>query len=527
MRYYQLLLLTFMLVLIACTKEEQVPEVKKEKPNRIVLIFNKPVKNGFYSFPGTEGAQGRTEGGDEIQFIDDNYMRQRLAFKIGAASDTVVIQSKRDIVEVLLMYKGLDDLNYLFENGDSVIFDYDGIKPSARILNRPEASIVTNFSLYVRDSILTDDYPAVDIAIQPMTTWRKHKDSGLSFKALDEKIKNDALANIRTEFTRQYDLLDKLKEENNLDSLRYNIRRQNLLRNLQIARFRLGYTRSGSELSPTPTIDKALSDFENRFPDMDMARSDSFLYHHAYVKYLGVSVHQLYLKQVDMMSQQTRGGGGSTLNKLQQYDTIRNNAYMSDLEKKVMQYETMNAMLSQPNFFSIADRLKYLTRFRNDFQDSAMVQDLITRYDIKFEIEDKVMLEGTNGEITSLEELVATQKGNVIYVDFWASWCAPCIREMPNSKQLQADLKEQKITYLYISSDRKAKPWKASMKKHELDQGLHYRITNANTSKGLEDMRIMFIPRYMIFDTEGKLVNEDAPRPSETSILKAELARYL
>ena len=65
------------------------------------------------------------------------------------------------------------------------------------------------------------------------------------------------------------------------------------------------------------------------------------------------------------------------------------------------------------------------------------------------------------------------------------------------------------------------------MEKHDLNEGLHYRITNASTSQGLEDLQIMFIPRYIIYDRTGKLVDKDTYRPSESDALKAELSKYL
>ncbi len=329
------------------------------------------------------------------------------------------------------------------------------------------------------------------------------------------------------ETPRYYDVLDRWKAAGLISEEQYRFRLENIARTLQTSDVSLNRPDLEKKSIAGTNIQKALEDFQRRYPDIELERNDSMLYNSAYLRYLSTAIAMRYHGKIEMISREGRGAGAKTLNHLQRYDSVRVTDFMSPLEKKITQFNTMNAMLSQPNFFSIANRLKYLTRFRNDFQDSAMVQSLITRYDIKFEIEDQVMLEGTDGETTSLEELVAMHKGNVIYVDFWASWCGPCIREMPNSKQLQADLKGQNITYLYISSDRKAKPWKASMEKHELNTGLHYRITNANTSKGLEDMKIMFIPRYMIYDTEGNLVNEDAPRPGKVDLLKVEFARYL
>lgn len=527
MRYY-LLLFALLLGIMACTKEEQVSEVEKEKPNQIVLIFNKPVKNGFAINPETgKASHGRTNQGDEIQIIDDNYMAHRLTFEEGAEYDTVIIKSRRDLVEMKLMYKGIDDLTYLFENGDSVLFTYEGIKPTAEILNREVPSEVVNFSLFIRDSLAFSDHLAITLLQNPLIKMRELNRSKMSFDEFFAKLDAESSAMVVEETPLYYDLLDQWKTEGLIDENQYRFRLENIVRTMQISDVSLNRPDMEKQSVAGDNIKKALEDFKTRYPDIDVERSDSLLYNSVYQRYLATAIAMQYRGKIEMISREGRGAGARTLNHLQRYDSIRNTSFMSPLEKKLIQYQTMNAMLSQPGFFSIANRLKYLTRFRNDFQDSAMVQDLVTRYDIKFEIEDEVMLEGTNGEIISLNELVAAHKGNVIYVDFWASWCGPCIKEMPNSKKLQTDLEGKKIKYLYISSDRKDKPWKASMKKHQLDQGLHYRITNANTSKGLEDMRIMFIPRYMIYDTNGELVNEDAPRPGEIDKLSALFAQYL
>jgi hypothetical protein len=103
MRYLFLPLLTKLMATMACTKE-QVSEVEKEKSNQIVLIFNKPVKNGFAINPETgKKSHGRTNQGDEIQITDDHHISRRLVFEEGAEYDTIVINSKRDQVEMKLM----------------------------------------------------------------------------------------------------------------------------------------------------------------------------------------------------------------------------------------------------------------------------------------------------------------------------------------------------------------------------------------------------------------------------------------
>lgn len=528
MRYYYLTLLAFLLTAMACTKEEQVSEVEKEKPNRIVLIFNKPVKNGFAINPETgKTSHGRTNSGDEIQIIDDHYIARRLRFEEGAEYDTIIINSKRDQVEMKLMYKGIDDLTYLFQNGDSVMFTYDGIKPTAQIMNREAASEMVNFSLFIRDSLAFSDHLAITFLQNPLLKIRELDDSKMSFEEFFARLDEESSLKVIEETPRYYDVLDQWKEQGVIDQHEYQFRLENIARALQTSDVALNRPDIEKESPAGDNIKKALDAFQTRYPEVEMDRDDSLLYNSAYQRYLSNAIAMRYRGKIEMISREGRGAGARTLNHLQRYDSVRITDFMSPLEKKITQYNTMNAMLSQPKFFSIANRLKYLNRFKNDFQDSIMVEELITRYDIKFEIEDEILLEDINGGTASLEEIIASHSGKVIYVDFWASWCAPCIREMPHSKQLQSNLKNQDITYLYISSDRTATPWKRAMDKHKLNMGIHYRLANASTSKGLEDMKIMFIPRYMIYDKQGQLVNEDAPRPSESNKLKTLLEQYL
>lgn len=531
MRLLYLSYLIFFCLVLACSKspeEVQLPKEEKIKPNQIVLIFNKPVKNGFAINPKTgKASHGRTNKGDEIQIIDDNHISRRLVFEEGVEYDTVIIKSSRDLVEMRLMYKGIDDLIYLFQNGDSVMFTYDDIKPTAKILNREEATEAVNFSLFIRDSIAISDHMAITHLKSPLLKFKHLEDSKLSFKEFFAKLDDEASVDVLTETTRLYNLLDQLRLQGKISKTQYRFRMENIIREIQASDVALNKQGLEKKSIAGENMKNALDEFKKRYPDMVIGRNDSLLYNANYLTYLSQVIRINYLKKIEMLSMEGRGAGARTPNHLQRYDSIRATDVMSLLEKKVTQYGTMRAMLSQPKFFSITDRLKYLNRFRNDFDDSAMVQDLITRFDIKFEIEDEITLEDTDGESSSLKEIIASHEGKVIYVDFWASWCAPCIREMPKSKELQTNLKGQNIVYLYLSSDRTARPWKSAMKKHALDMGLHYRISNANTSKGLEDMQIFFIPRYMIFDTKGELVNEDAPRPSEMDALKAEFARYL
>ncbi len=105
----------------------------------------------------------------------------------------------------------------------------------------------------------------------------------------------------------------------------------------------------------------------------------------------------------------------------------------------------------------------------------------------------------------------------VIYVDFWAPWCGPCMAEMPHSKELQERMKGKDITFVFLAGRCTEKSWKATISQKQLS-GEHFLIDDKEYSKLADTFNIAGIPRYMIIDKQGKVVNDNAPRPSDENL---------
>ncbi|WP_438966168.1 TlpA family protein disulfide reductase [Flavobacterium sp.] len=122
-----------------------------------------------------------------------------------------------------------------------------------------------------------------------------------------------------------------------------------------------------------------------------------------------------------------------------------------------------------------------------------------------FELNDQ------NGNKVSLSDF----KGKNIYIDFWATWCKPCIAEIPDLKKLEEKFKDKNIVFLSISLDsqKDLEKWKNFIIKKELG-GTHLIVENAWQSKIVKEYTVESIPRFIIIDSEGILVEIDAPRPS-------------
>jgi thiol-disulfide isomerase/thioredoxin len=105
-----------------------------------------------------------------------------------------------------------------------------------------------------------------------------------------------------------------------------------------------------------------------------------------------------------------------------------------------------------------------------------------------------------------------------IFVDCWASWCVPCLAQMPYTPALEKKY-GSKINFVYLSFDRDRTAWLA--KDRELQfRGSSYLLDGEFKSDFSLHFDITSIPRYLIFDKDGKLLTDDAPRPSRGEALE-------
>ena len=125
--------------------------------------------------------------------------------------------------------------------------------------------------------------------------------------------------------------------------------------------------------------------------------------------------------------------------------------------------------------------------------------------------------ENHKGGTTSLDDL----KGQYVYIDVWATWCAPCKREIPYLKEIEKDYHGKNISFVSTSIDRAAdhNKWVDMVINKELG-GIQLFADNDWNSKFVKDYAIEGIPRFILVDPEGNIVSSDAPRPSDPKLLE-------
>ena len=113
-------------------------------------------------------------------------------------------------------------------------------------------------------------------------------------------------------------------------------------------------------------------------------------------------------------------------------------------------------------------------------------------------------------------------KGKYVYIDVWATWCGPCIQQIPYLKTLEKEYHKKNIEFVSISTDesrRSGGSWEAAEKKwrnfvKEKQMG-GVQLWSGQDFSFQQAYQISGIPRFILIDPDGNIVDANAPRPSD------------
>lgn len=127
------------------------------------------------------------------------------------------------------------------------------------------------------------------------------------------------------------------------------------------------------------------------------------------------------------------------------------------------------------------------------------------------------------GEI--FREIQNENQGKVLYIDVWGTWCGGCIGALPSSNNLYKELNKDKIEFIYLCINSTKENWRKVINEYEL-QGKNYLLTKDQSAKLSEKFNFYGVPRYLIIDKKGKIVDYNAKHPY-SSALKVELEKLM
>ena len=116
-----------------------------------------------------------------------------------------------------------------------------------------------------------------------------------------------------------------------------------------------------------------------------------------------------------------------------------------------------------------------------------------------------------------VDSIVARHRGRPVIVDFWATWCAPCLKAISDMKEILPQLNKLGVVHVYITSE--SSPKKLWNEKIKSIGGEHYYIKKSSMDSIKNKYSFAGIPSFLIFDKSGKLIDYFTMYPGNKEIL--------
>ncbi len=502
MRYNFIVSKIILLILISTT----LSDCSHIKNNDEILVIFKGYPQNDTPFVFGSG-QTITDDSPRVSYYDSKksvYIPTNTEKKI----DTIRIKPVSDYIVVTHRFNTITKNDYLLKKGDIAIFEYRGDRPSLKILNRTVLKYDAQYDSLLKKRFHCEIISPIDRYYEPLFSLNisklPHKDLGKELREEVVKIKKINMKLSLALLNNETPLLDSLFSKKLLSK--------------EVFEY---YKNRNFFISQTLAIvdnRMQVNDFEKNITSITQEIKRDL----NYKSFLESGFDAFWLSKTT----QRDFKDGVNKDYKEAYQMIKGISFLNEDDKNYLLAREVNRIAKS---FPNKEFLAYFSLFEKDVTDTTYVNYIRNKHALKFndrknESNSLVLMSSDKKQI-NFDDLKKRHAGKLIYVDFWASWCAPCRKALPSSIKLKD--KNKDVVFVYLSMDSTIEPWQKAMADEKLNNySESYLIVNSETSNFLKKQNVSTIPRYMIFDKMGKLAFANAPN-AESKELESTFAKLL
>lgn len=161
---------------------------------------------------------------------------------------------------------------------------------------------------------------------------------------------------------------------------------------------------------------------------------------------------------------------------------------------------------------------EYINAYSRYVTDSVMIAEFRNLYD-----EILCLSPGQPSPVFDCETADGSRRtlsdyaGKWVYIDIWATWCGPCQREIPHLEKLEKEFAKKPLAFVSISIDTDRDAWVRQVEKQNMGgEQLHF----DGKDTFCDSYKVTGIPRFILLDPEGRIVDSDMTRPSNPATVE-------